>query len=54
MKERDALAQRLLSLAKQKFEMNRGFDAMHQRMHEAAEEAERSGVGTGGKGSLPD
>lgn len=50
MVEKTALSQRRLELVELKVGMGKKLDSMRERMHEAAELAEKSGVGTGGKG----
>lgn len=50
MAEKTALSQKRLELVELKVNMGRNLDSMRKRMHEAALQAEKSGVGTGGKG----
>lgn len=54
LSEKEKLSNQLLSLVERKVEMNRRLNNMQERMHTAAEVAERAGVGTGGKGSKQD
>lgn len=52
--EKEAAGGVLKDLVLQRGRLRRNLDKMSERMHQAAEEAEKSGVGTGGKGSLND
>lgn len=52
--EKETISKELWELTKEKVERNLRLDREHKTMHQAAEEAEASGVGTGGKGSPED
>lgn len=51
--EKEVIADQILSLTEQKVGMSGRLDDMREKMHIAAEKAEKS-VGTGGKGSKGD
>ncbi len=52
--QKPALVEKLIKTVKEKVRVSRDLEDFRRRMHEAAEAAEKSGVGTGGKGSLDD
>lgn len=52
--ERERLGDQIWELVKEKSAMRIRLKGEHQKLHEIAEIAESSGVGTGGKGSPPE
>lgn len=52
--EREAISRKMFDLTMHKVAINRNLDRMQRQMHDIAEYAEKSGVGTGGKGSPPE
>jgi hypothetical protein len=52
--ERESLGDQIWGLVKEKSAMRMRLKGEHQKLHEIAEKAESSGVGTGGRGSPPE